>query len=253
MPELKTRIDELENVCNEFLKPKEEEEKTKEGNSVILLKIKAFNEIIRDCKNEINSSDKEHMEHVLKILFSLVIDKENIKNTDYDLESFINSQINGDFATVNEKRILSLKNIISNVDSVIEILAIEYKNLVFINKKWYRFKRRELKRYEEHLTRLMSLKEKLEIQLENDSKIISFSIIENFYNSYIFFSFLINLSILERREILLIEVANSIDRYIDVIEPSFNKRLLQHQDMIYHYAIYELKELKNKVFTYLKD
>jgi len=76
-------------------------------------------------------------------------------------------------------------------------------------------------------------------------------IIENFYNIYIFFSFLISLSIEKNKEMLLIEIANRLDRYIEVIEPSFSGRFLHHEDMIYHYAIYEFNELKNQIFTEL--
>ena len=47
---------------------------------------------------------------------------------------------------------------------------------------------------------------------------------------------------------LLIEIASHIDKYIEVIEPSFKHRLLHHDDLVYHYTVYELKELKNSIF-----
>ncbi len=246
---LTTKVNNLESICSSFLVKDEDVDEKKENN--IALKVKAFDEIVRECKDEVDSSDIEHKIHVLKLLYGLEVDGHNITSVDDTLDDYVSGQINDSHMEVNEHKINSIKSIISSIDEIIEKLAVEYKNILYKNSKWYRFQGKKLKKYENLLTQLMSLKEKLETQLESDSKKISFMIIENFYNIYIFFSFLISLSIEKNKEMLLIEIANRLDRYIEVIEPSFSGRFLHHEDMIYHYAIYEFKELKNQIFTKL--
>ncbi len=172
-------------------------------------------------------------------------------SVDDSLDDYVSGQIDNTNMEVNERKINTLKSILSDVNGIIEELSIEYKNTLHVSSKWYRFEGGKLKKLRKLLKTLLNLKEKLEAKLESDSKKISFTIIENFYNLYIFFSFLISLAIKKRREILLIEIANRLDRYIDVIEPSFSGRFLYHDDMIYHYAIYEIKELKQSIFIEL--
>ena len=80
------------------------------------------------------------------------------------------------------------------------------------------------------------------------TKKVFYLIIENFYSLYMFLSFLISISISKKREMLLIEIASRLDRYIEAIEPSFKRRFLHRDDLAHHYAVYELKELKNTIF-----
>jgi hypothetical protein len=252
LSELITAIDNLELVCSSFLEKKEEKKDKKDKkDESITLKIKAFDEIIQECKDEVDSASFEHKIHVLKLLYGVEINGYNFSSIDNSLDNYVSGQIDSAHTEVNEYKINSIKSIILSVDEIVEKLAIEYKNILHINSKWYRFQGRKLKTYSKLLTKLMNLKEKLKIQLEIDSKKISFMIIENFYNIYIFFSFLISICIQKNREIFLIEIANRLDRYIEVIEPSFSGRVLHHDDMMYHYAIYELKELKDIIFTEL--
>lgn len=249
LSKIKTKIDFLETTCKTFLHIDDEQNEKSIDN--VSLKVKAFDEIVRECKDEVESSSIEHKIHILKLLYGLDIEDYDKTSTDDSLDDYVRGQIDNARMEVNEKKINNLKNIITNVNSIIEELSIEYKNILHVNSKWYRFQGKKLNQYRELLTRLIKLRDSLKSQLEIDSKKISFMIIENFYNIYIFFSFLISLSIEKKREILLIEIANRLDRYIDVIEPSFSGRFLHHEDMIYHYAIYEIKELKNGIFKEL--
>ncbi len=246
---IEKRIDILETICEQFLSQVDDNSINKIEN--MSLKVKAFDEIVAECKEEIESSSIEHKIHILKLLYGLEIDENNMAILDESLDDYVNSQINNLHMKVNERKINILKNIISSITSIIEELVVDYKITLNLNLSWYRFQGKKLNKQREFLTRLVNLKEKLESELENDSQKISFIIIENFYNLYIFFSFLISLLVYEKREILLIEIANRLDRYIEVIEPSFSDRFLHYDDMIYHYALYEIRELKNKIFTEL--
>jgi len=247
LKKLQDKIDELEATCKIFITSDIEEES--EDNTSMALKIKSFDALVVECKEEIKEADKDQMEHVLKLLFNVDINRED--DTDNDLEKFINSQISNNSIDANEKSILSLKNLILNIDNIGHSIIIEYKKCLENNKKWYIFNTKKIEKYNVLIQKLKDLKNSLEKRLEVDSKKISFFIVENFYNSYIFFSFMINLAVLEKKELLLIEIASSIERYVDIIEPSFNHRALQQKDMLYHYTIYELLELKKDIFNHL--
>lgn len=121
------------------------------------------------------------------------------------------------------------------------------------SRNWYVFNGLRRKKLEKLLSQLMGLKTNVEKQMEYDSKELAKFIIDNFYNTYIFFSFLIRISTVQSKQILLIEIANCIDRYINVIEPIFNHRRLKSQDMLYHYVMYEFKELKAHIFESLSE
>ncbi len=241
---IEIKTDNLETLCEPFLQHNEEGIASNENMS---LKIKAFNEIVAECKEEVESSDMQHKIHILKLLYGLEVDKYEL----YSLDDYVNGQIDNIHTDVNERKINSIKSILLDINSIIDELGLEYKKILHINSKWYRFQGSKLKKLKEVLKRLIQLKEKLELKLESDSRKMSFIIIENFYNLYIFFSFLISLAIQRKKEILLIEIANRLDRYLGVIEPSFGNRFLHPDDMIYHYAMYEIKELKQSIFTAL--
>ena len=249
LSEIKTKIDYLEKSCKIFLSVNSEEEKKKSGN--LTLKIKAFDEIVKECKEEVESSDVEHKIRVLELLYGLEIEKQDVQSICDTLDKYVNGQIDGADMEINESRIKTIKNIMANINSVMGEMRLKRKLFVLKNSQWYKFTGSKLKEYNLIITRLYKLNTELQAQLENDSQMISSIIIENFYNFYILFSFLISLAIEKQKELTLIEIANKLDRYIGVIEPSFSGRFLHHDDMIYHYAIHEMKELKSTILKEL--
>lgn len=244
---LDKQIKSLENLCEIFLEKNDDEDHKDEeqNNENLILKIQAFNNIVKECKEEVASSDIDHKKHVLKLLYNVDIE------LNIDLDDYISNQETMSVIEQNEQYVKNLKDIESNVDDIIEKLTIEYENMVHLNKSWYRFKGLKLKQYAKFLARLMDLKEKINKKLKSYSKNIAFQIIENFYSIYILFSFLISILISTNREFLLIEILGRIDRYIDLIEPAFKHRALHQNDMMYHYTIYELDDLRNKIIKEL--
>lgn len=61
------------------------------------------------------------------------------------------------------------------------------------------------------------------------------------------------MSIAQEEELLTIEIANALDRYIKIINLIFNGRHLKHQDMLYYYAVYELNELKDIIYSHISQ
>ena len=69
LSKLKKHIDDIEGICDLFVHLDEEKHEKIEEN--IALKIKVFENIIIECKEEIKSSDIKHKEHVLKLLYGV--------------------------------------------------------------------------------------------------------------------------------------------------------------------------------------
>jgi len=243
---LESKIETLEEICKTFLTIKEVS--SDEPNENISLKIKAFDEIVKDCKNELLSSDYEGKVKILKLLYGF--DDLDVTLND-SLDYYMKGQADIEPIKQFEQNINSLKDLESSVEALIVELVSCYKNLEQINKKWYRFKGSKLRRYKQCLARLSSLKEGLNLKLESDSKEVSFLITENFYSLYIFFSFLISLATQKKKEMLLIEIVSRLDGYIEMIKPSFGSRSLHHDDMLYHYTLYEINELREQIFKEL--
>lgn len=150
----------------------------------------------------------------------------------------------------NEEKIIVIKEILSHINLFLKNLKFQYDTKISKQTYSLHFPKKPLEELNSKIVQLRTLKRLLEEKLENLSKLLSDSIIENFYTFYIYFSFLLQIPKIQRNELLLLKMANIIDRYINIIEPTFNNRSLQHKDMIYHYAIYELEELKTNIFSF---
>ena len=243
---LESKIETLEEICKIFLTIKEAS--SDEPNENISLKIKAFDEIVKDCKNELLSSDYEGKIKILKLLYGF--DDLDVALND-SLDYYMKGQADIEPIKQFEHNINSLKDLEASIETMIVEIASYYKNLEQINKKLYRFEGTKLRRYKKCLDRLLSLKDDLSLKLEGDSKEASFLMSENFYSIYIFFSFLISLATQKKKEMLLIEIASRLDGYIEMIKPSFGSRSLHHDDMLYHYILYEINELREQIFKEL--
>lgn len=212
------------------------------------LQIKAFDTIVEECKKEVSSSTTEKMSHVLKLLYDLETDPFDYENIGQAMEKFSHNQLHDNATGITATHIESMKAVIENIEDVLKSLVAEYKTLEKRGKKWYVFQGRRPKIIANFIRQLSKLKSSLELQIEYDAKKLAELIIDDFYNVYIFFSYLIHFSIAQNQQLLSIEIANFLDKYIKIIKPIFNKRSLKSQDMLYHYILYELRELKVTIF-----
>lgn len=218
----------------------------KEGaNQDIALQIKAFNEIINECKLEIKSTNHAHKEHILRTLYNLDICELTPKAIDNKIDDFIKNQIG--FSDDYEEKINLMKKILQELEDILESLKFKYQTFLFKTKTPLFLQKNKLGDYEKKIQQIESIKNSLQTKLELFSEHLANHIIENFYTFFIFISFLITTPKLCKNEMLLLKVANILDRYIDIIEPALSNRSLHYKDMIYHYALFEVKELKEQV------
>lgn len=240
-------VDTLAFTCKDFLETKERDFPEQD----ITLQIKAFNQIILECKAELNEATFEHKKNILKNFYNTDIDTIKLEALDTYLETFIDNLLQSNQQAMNEEKIDMIKDILSHIELFLETLKLQYDTKILKRTLPLYFQKKPLEELHGKIIQLKTLKRLLEQKLENLSKILSDSIIENFYTFYIYFTFLLQMPKVQQNELLLLKMANIIDRYIDIIEPAFNNRSLQHKDMIYHYAIFELEELKTDIAFFL--
>lgn len=243
MRDLFLKIDKLNQTCQPFLDDIKTEEKKE---SDIILQLKVFNELIAECKEELSRSTNSHKEYILQSLYSIDTNNSSSEILHQNVEKFIKMHLDKGMLSESEKRISTLQKIVLDIEKIIDSLKIEYVKIINDKKTPLFFYHEKLKEIEKSSTMLSTLKKDLEKKLEQTSVTSASYIIEDFYNFYIFISFLLSTEKIAKNELLILEMINILDRYINLITPAFSNRSLQHQDMIYHYALYELKELKTQ-------
>ncbi len=248
-------IEILKEQCSTFLIVEEpaDEEKTQINQIQNSLQVKAFNGIVSECKEEIEDSDFKKMSGVLKLLYNLDLEPFVSENVSKRIDTFLTTKLCNDSLDIGETQIQNMEKLVKNIDYLCNIINAEFLKLKKKEKKLFGSNKKTQRKLRENFQTLLELKQKIQLQMEYSSKQIADNIIDDFYNIYIFFSYIIQILIEKKQQLLSIEVANFLDRYINVTKYIFNNRQLKSQDMIYYYAVYELDELKKSIYEHLND
>lgn len=139
----------------------------------------------------------------------------------------------------------NLQESLKNIQNIMEILVVEYQILVKNSKKSLFFKDAAQKaKIKSLLAGLLKLKSRMKKILHLDSQVISNVVLENFKTIFTFFSNCIIIAKKRDDELLLVEIAGITDKIMAMINPVFSGKSLRTNELIYHYLIYELRELK---------
>lgn len=242
MKELLRDIEELEQTCQNFLEEKEEKEEKQD----ITLQLKSFNQIVTECKFELLKATPEHIAYVLSSLFKLDIETSDIHQIDLTLDKLVETILEKNQLSITEEKIQFLRDMQTNMQQVIEHIDFNYTHIITEAKLPLFFYKKKLQTLEQEKVKLLGLNKALNLKLEHLANILAKSLVDNFYSFYFFISFLLHVKKVATNEMLIIKIVNILDRYIEIITPAFNNRSLQQKDMIYHYTIFELQDLKTK-------
>lgn len=246
-------IDDLVEDCKIFLTVLNltDEEKENLNKPHNILQLKSFNAIINECKDEIKNSTIEKKIGILRLLYNIECNPFNPDTISQSLDDFVTSQLKPANLNNTEDDLKNMSKIVDDIKVIQESLILEVKRLEKESKKFYVFNRYKRKKIYKYFGILSSLKSQIYLQLEYDAKNLAKNIINDFYNTYIFLSYLLSLCFANRQQILAIEIANAADRYINIINLIFNDRHLKNQDMLYYYLIYELNEMKDYIYQHI--
>ncbi len=248
-------VNNLEKTCVKFLSARNlsEEDLEKINMKPTVLEIKAFNSIVSDCKEEVKNAPIERMASVLKLLFDIETESFDVQDIGMCLENFVNQKLNSGLFAVNEKHLNSMKKTLDNIDDIKKHLVYMKNGHLKSGTKRQNLSRSNANKLIELILKLEALSADIRLQIEYDAKKIVNDIIDDFYNVYIFFSFIVYMTIAQEEELLSIEIANELDRFTKMINYALSNRTLKNQDMLYYYATHELNELKKIIYSHISQ
>lgn len=232
-------VENLENLVG-----KKEEKKAKELSN--LHNIKAFAQNINKCKTFIENIKFEQISSFLEQTYGLNLNND-LSLMSNELNKFTNSLLSPLSHKESEHSLYNLQKSVENLDEILNILVLDFKQLKSKNKKWFSTGSNKINKTRDEIKRILSIKENLELKIEYQARVLSETIIQKISDILLVYSSLSILASKDKNNFLILEIANCIDRIINVIKPSYSNRSLKSQDMIYYYAIYELRELKGRI------
>ena len=147
-------------------------------------------------------------------------------------------------AGVSLKANQNLQESLINISNIMQVLVAEYQIQNKKKKKSVFARSGDTVIIRELLGELMELQNRMNKILHLDSQIVSNVVLENFKTIYTFFYNCIRVAKQRGDELLLVEIAGITDRIIEMIRPVLSGKSLKTNELIYHYLIYELRELK---------
>ena len=147
-------------------------------------------------------------------------------------------------AGVSLKANQDLHESLANISNIIQILVAEYQIQNKKKKKSVFARSGDTVMIRKLLGELVELQNRMNKILHLDSQIVSNVVLENFKTIYTFFYNCIRVAKQRGDELLLVEIAGITDRIIEMIKPVLSGKSLKTNELIYHYLIYELRELK---------
>ena len=147
-------------------------------------------------------------------------------------------------AGVSLKTNQNLQESLANITNIMQVLVAEYQIQNKQKKKSVFARSGDTPQIRQLLGQLMELQNRMNKILHLDSQIVSNVVLENFKTIYTFFYNCIRVAKQRGDELLLVEIAGITDRIIEMIKPVLSGKSLKTNELIYHYLIYELRELK---------
>ena len=147
-------------------------------------------------------------------------------------------------AGVSLKTNQNLQESLANITNIMQVLVAEYQIQNKQKKKSVFARSGDTPQIRQLLGQLMELQNRMNKILHLDSQIVSNVVLENFKTIYTFFYNCIRVAKQRGDELLLVEIAGITDKIIEMIRPVLSGKSLKTNELIYHYLIYELRELK---------
>lgn len=157
------------------------------------------------------------------------------------LEISLKSEKNGISTAANQKLQVAAKNIkdITELLQAQSAIMQKYKRRSFFDKDAAR-----LRAVKTQLAELLKAQSRLDKLLKMQASIISNVILGEFKNAYKFLLYSVFLAKRRSDQLLLAEIISVCDKIAAMIEPVFSGQSLQTGELVYHYLVYELRELK---------
>ncbi|KIM11937.1 MAG: hypothetical protein KU37_03555 [Sulfuricurvum sp. PC08-66] len=216
------------------------------------LEITTFQSIIAECKEEVASNTIEEIVQILEVVYHLSLQKGTVepirqKLTQID-EKFLH--LRRDEVTIDEERLRRYREDIVLLDSIVEAIGVRRKALE-AKKEWLFFRDTALlEQYEMYAKSFAQHVERVTILFSFHSALLGNYIVESFHYLYLFFSYAISYFIATGNALVLVEIAASIDRYVEVMRPLRKSGALKREYLRNSYVMQELGLLREQILRF---
>ena len=229
----------LENIKGEIHKPKHD----------IHLEILTCESIIKECAVEVESSSLEEIVETVKVVYhmnlSSSVEENSLLKLDEVTSKFLSSKKHK--YEVNEEVLDAFREDMHLLLAVKDALNLRVSQLKK-EKKWLFFIDRSLiEQYQKLLASFAALETKMLTAFNFMSELVTSYIVESFHYIYLCFAYMIKFFKQTNNQLVLVEIAASIDRFINIMQPLVKDTSLKNENLRNFYVIYELNVLKEKI------
>lgn len=218
----------------------------------IHLEILTCESIIDDCKVEVQQSSLEEIVEIVKVVYHMDLSQSDQKNgllkLDQVTSKFLSSTKHK--KDVDEVVLARFREDMNLILGIKEILQARVDQL-HKEKTWFIFSNTALiKEYERYISSFADIETQMLTCFNFMSELVTSYIVESFHYIYLYFSYMIKYFTGTGNQLVLVEVAASIDRFINIMQPLVKETSLRNENLRNFYVIYELNALKEKIIDH---
>lgn len=220
----------------------------------IHLEILTCETIIEECKIEVNDSSIEDIIATLNLVYHMKLKKNEplaaLVKLDQVTSKFLSSKKHN--KKVDEALLDAYRKDMKLIVGIKNALHLRVQQLDKL-KKWFIIPQVLLiSKYEKYIETLSALEKKMKKDFQYMSDLVTTYIVESFHYVYLYYSYIIKYFLYSDNEIVLVEVASSIDRFIKIMKPIKEKTSLKNENLRNFYVIYEFNLLKQRIMNHYK-
>lgn len=221
-------------------------------NKDLYSQINNFEATIRECKEVAQSHTVDEVIENLSVIYHMDITEDEtgtaMQKLDEVCSKFLISNKLG--YPVDETLLKQYRKDIELVLAVIKALQLRIVQLGQ-QRQWFFFPKTKLiQSYEALAEKMQTVKRRISESFNRMSRLLTMHIVESFHYIYLFFLYIIKYFISTGNQLILVEIAAVLDRFIKVVQPLNVSSLLQGENLRNSYIVYELNLLKDHIISY---
>lgn len=215
----------------------------------IHLELRTFEALIDEAKEEVEENEIEDIENILQIVYHIDVKEDYVVHIKAKVDELNTRYLSTtkENKSVNEEMLQSYRVDILLVDAIINAIENRMYQLEH-GKRWFHFSHdKVMKHYQQSLENFQKLRNNMVGCFELMSRMVTSYIVESFHYLYLFFVYTIKFLVTKGEQMLLIEIAATIERYKKVLKPLRETGGLEKGVLKNSYMIQEFSDLQTVV------
>lgn len=218
----------------------------------IHLEILTCQSIIEDCKIEIQQSSLEEIVEIVKVVYHMDLSQPaqegGLLKLDQVTLKFLSSTKHKQ--DVDEAVLAKFREDMKLILGIKEILQTRVEHL-HKEKTWFVFSNSAvIKEYDRYISAFSALEAQILSTFNFMSELVTSYIVESFHYIYLYFSYMIKYFMGIGNQLVLVELAACIDRFINIMQPLVKETGLKNENLRNFYVIYEFNVLKDMIIEH---